>query len=568
MSDIESYNNLLQEFLLEGVALIDLIERGLLELEANPDNRALIGDVFRHMHTVKGNCMMLGFSRLEAVTHSAENVLERLREGTIMMNGEIGTALLSVVDCVRSSFKSIETTGKEAEADFSDQIDRLNLIHSCSNDEHGESPFCKLDLSESGQSETTAASKFNSEESSLNLESVTLPMSRVNSLMTIVGTVLVTFNQLRYCINQNSGDYRQLLDAMELQTQDLHEEVLKYRLQPLGHVFNTYHRLVRELAAHSGKKVYLHLAGEKTEVDRAVLLSLKNILGHLIRNSIDHGIEAPETRLASGKSAIGKIELSGRQQHGNIYIDIKDDGAGIDVAKVKEKAVGIGLVSTAAAESMDEAAAFNLIFEPGFSTAELVSNISGRGMGMDVVKKTIEKAGGTLSISSASGRGTTFSICIPQSMAIVPVLVVRSMGEQFALPQANVVELISFYGREVRENIEMRMHSSAMVKCRGRLLPLIRLTEALGQCGGMPLLSKNECHVVLLRSEEEEFGLEVDGAEELASLVAKPLARIFSDVHVLSASAVMPDGTVSFILNVTEIRKESICIDDQNEGGL
>jgi two-component system chemotaxis sensor kinase CheA len=344
---------------------------------------------------------------------------------------------------------------------------------------------------------------------------------------------------------------------MEQQIQHLQDEVLTYTLQPVGHIWNTYHRLVRELAVDSGKKVHLQMKGEDTEIDRTILISLKNILGHLIRNAIDHGIEPPDVRLASGKSAVGKVELSAEQRHGQIYMEIKDDGSGVDISRVREKAVELGLLTAAQAGTIDDATAITLIMEPGFSTTESVSKISGRGIGMDVVKKTVEKAGGTLSVSSTMGMGTCFTIRIPQSMAIVPVLIVRSMQERFAIPQVNVIELLSFYGGDVRENVEMKMHSP-MVRCRGRLLPLLRLRQVLCQCqqdGDPVLLSQDQCHVVLLRSDEGDFGLEVDGAEEIVNLVVKPLIRIFSHITILSGSAIMPDGTVSFLLNITELRK-------------
>ncbi|MBF0321171.1 MAG: chemotaxis protein CheW [Nitrospirae bacterium] len=566
MNNEETWNKLIQEFLLESAESIGLIERGLLALEANPGNKGLIDDIFRHMHTVKGNCLMLGFTRLEELAHSAESVLFLLREGAIPMDRNAGTTLLSVVDCVARALKTIEKCSGEGDADFSALIGKLRCIHPPLNSLNtlreatasGSPDGYDFDFSIkppelSGGSDIPT---FNSGESSLSLDSVHLPVSRLTALVNLAGTVLVTYNQLRYSLTQNRPDYPQLLDSMEQQIQHLQDEVLTYTLQPIGHIWNTYHRLVRELAVDSGKKVYLQMKGEDTEVDRTVLISLKNILGHLIRNAIDHGIEPSDVRLAGGKSAVGKVELSAEQRHGQIYMKISDDGSGVDIGRVREKAVALGLLTAAQAGTMDDASAINLIMEPGFSTTESVSKISGRGIGMDVVKKTVEKAGGTLSVSSAAGKGTCFTIRIPQSMAIVPVLIVRSMQERFAIPQANVVELLSLYGGDVRENVQMKMHTP-MVRCRGGLLPLLRLRQALNQCQDEEPrdLPQDQCHVVLLRSDEGDFGLEVDGAEEIANLVVKPLIRIFSHITILSGSAVMPDGTVSFLLNITELRK-------------
>ncbi|MBF0517773.1 MAG: chemotaxis protein CheW [Nitrospirae bacterium] len=559
MYDEENYSKIIQEFLLECTASVDLIERGLLELETNPRYRGLIGDVFRHMHTVKGNCMMLGFTRLEGLTHAAESTMELLRDGIIPMDAVISSTLLAVVDGVRGALKTIEKTGAEGDSDFTQLMDNLQHIKASAKDLHDGSAFYKLDLSESDQPQVCEAPKFNTEESSLNLDTVTLPIERLNTLMTIAGTVLVTFNQLRYSLTQDGGGYDHLIDSMEMQIQTMQDEVLKYRLQPVGHIWSAYHRLVRELAVDSGKKVYLQLKGQETEVDRSILISLKNILGHLIRNAIDHGIEPPDVRLSRGKPAVGKVELSAEQRHGNIYMEIADDGAGIDVNRVKEKAVELGRVTPQQAAVLDAAAAYSLIMEPGFSTAETLSKVSGRGIGMDVVKMTVEKAGGVLSVSSDPGKGTRFSIRIPQAMAIVPVLVVTAQEDRFAIPQVNVIELASFYGDEVREKVQLKMNSP-MVSLRQRLVPLIRLNELLHQSQAQcqELHFSAQCHVVFLRSEGGEFGLEVDSTLELANLVIKPLARIFSHITVLSGSAVMPDGTVSFLLNVEDVAREAL----------
>ncbi|MEO5357257.1 MAG: ATP-binding protein [Nitrospirae bacterium YQR-1] len=569
MFDKETWERLIQEFLLESTESIGHIERGLLELEANPESgKGLIEDVFRHMHTVKGNCRMLGFSRLEELAHCAENVLDILRDGTLTINRQIGSALLEVVDRVYSVLKAIEKNGEEGNIDFSILIDKLQHIQTTVTSTQNLHTSNTLDLSEFDFDDkpkppdavsTGTTAKYNTEESSISLETIHLPITRLDTLMNIIGTLVVTFNQLRYCLTQNRKDYQQMLDGMEQQLQQMQDEVLKYRLQPVGRVWETYHRLVRELAVESGKKVYLSMKGEDTEIDRTVLMSLKSILGHMIRNAIDHGIEPPDVRLAKGKSALGKVELSSEQRQGYIYMEIADDGAGIDLNRVKLKAAEAGLITPQQAQTIDDTTAFNLIMESGFSTTETVSKISGRGIGMDVVKKTVEKAGGTLSVSSTTDKGTCFSIRIPQTMAIVPVLLVSTSGEHFAVPQSGIVELLSFYGDEVKGNVEKKMHS-LMVRSRERLLPLIRLKQVLSECDAnndniSELLLKEQCHVVILHSDEGDFGLEVDGIEETVNLVVKPLARMFSHISIISGTALMPEGTVSFLLNIAEIRK-------------
>ncbi|QWR77547.1 chemotaxis protein CheA [Candidatus Magnetomonas plexicatena] len=563
MFNEETWKRLIQEFLLESSESMIHIERGLLELEAHPENKGLIDDVFRHMHTMKGSCMMLGFVRLEELTHYTENVLDLLRDGEISLNREISSTLLDVVDSIRGALKTIEKDGQEGELNFSAQIEKLNHIQSAISPETKPHDSGTLDLEDYNfddkPAEALNASNFNIEESSINLETIHLPITRLDTLMNVIGTIVVSFNQLRYSLSKNRNDYQQQIDGMEQQLQQLQDEVLKYRLQPVGRVWETYHRLVRELAVESGKKIYLSMKGEDTEIDRTVLMSLKSILGHLIRNAIDHGIEPPDVRLGKGKPALGKVELSSEQRQGYIYMDVADDGAGIDLNRVKLKAIELGIITAQQAQSIDNASAFNLIMEPGFSTAETVSKISGRGIGMDVVKSTVEKAGGTLSVSSTLGKGTCFSIRIPQTMAIVPVLLVCAMGERFAIAQSSIIELLSFYGDEISANVEKKM-DSLMVRSRGRLLPLVRLRHVLYDSEVhdnevSELFSKDQCHVVMLHSDEGDFGLEVESIEETVNLVVKPLTRMFSHVTVLSGTAVMPDGTVSFLLNISEIRR-------------
>ncbi|MBF0215311.1 MAG: chemotaxis protein CheW, partial [Magnetococcales bacterium] len=327
-----------------------------------------------------------------------------------------------------------------------------------------------------------------------------------------------------------------------------------------GRILDTYHRLVRDLAVETRKKVVLDLVGEETEVDRNVLISIKEVLGHLIRNAVDHGIELPEERVARGKSPIGRVRLTAEQKQGQIYLEISDDGRGIDVNRVRAKAIERGLISPGQALEMRDAELMKLIMAPGFSTAEQVSKISGRGTGMDVVQAAIDKLGGSVNISSQPGEGSRFRLRIPQTMAIVPVLLVTACDETYAVPQVNIVELISYHGAEVARNVEGKMQSP-MVRVRERLHPLIALRQVVTHPSLADSMSRTvaqiqaatELHVVVVQTEERCFALDVDGIKEPASLVIKPVNRIFSDITILAGTAVMPDGSVSFLLNIPEL---------------
>ncbi len=569
MFDDNTQKGLLREFLLEGGDILDQIEYDLLKLETSPHDKELLHNIFRNMHTIKGNCRLMGYNRLEELAHSTESLLHLLREGEMIANSETGSLLLGVIDSVRSVLHIIEQNGEEGDPDFTIQLAKLDsLMADAEASNTLDDFFIRKKNKKSMETVDICLDDENScasqGDSTSGIETVRLPIERLDYLMDMVGELGATFNQLKYSLTRNRETIQQVLEGMDQHIHNLQDEVLKYRLQPVSRVWDSYHRLVRDLALESGKKVFLQMRGEETEVDRNVLLSIKDLLGHLIRNAIDHGIETPEERISSGKPALGTVTLSAEQRHGQIYMEVSDDGKGLDVERIKSKALATGMSTMRQIEGMRKEEIFQFIMEPGFSTAEKVSKISGRGTGMDVVRSSVEKTGGTISIYSDPGKGTKFRIRIPQTMAIVPALLIRSGVEQFAIPQLNVTELLSFYGDDSKSNVEYKMQSP-MVRVRERLLPLVlldRVIEGEGKFSdenfSLLLKPKEERHIVILQSETGEFGLEVDRIEEPVSLVIKPMPGIFSHISILAGTAVMPDGAVSFLLNVSELGKIGI----------
>ncbi|MBF0140018.1 MAG: chemotaxis protein CheA [Magnetococcales bacterium] len=576
MFNEEIQKALMEEFFSENREALDRIEQGLLKLESNPGHKELINAVFRDMHTVKGNCRMMGFPRLEELTHKAETLLDLMRDDHLLMNQEIGSLLFNVLDQVRKTLLEIAQSGSEGNTDYSAIMMRLDqwVPHSqekgdtappvpASPEPAAASPAptpaaAKTEpTTPAPESPVTAPSDSDASQSSTPMESIRLSLSRLDTLMNQVGELGASFNQLKYVITQKPDHIDQLLEVHGKQIAWLQNEVIKYRLQPIGRIWDQYHRLVRDLAVAVGKKVVLDLIGEETEVDRNVLTSINELLGHLIRNAVDHGIEHPEERTRLGKSPIGRIILKAEQKHGQIFLEIKDDGHGIDPVLVVEKALSTGLITVQQAEEMSETEIFKLIMLPGFSTAKEVSTISGRGTGMDVVQNALSKMGGTISIASTLGTGSTFRMSIPQTMAIVPALLVHESNETFALPQVNVIELVSFYGDEIRNNIEGKMQSP-MVRVREKLLPLIPLQRLLIRDGPRRapqreierLLAATAVHVAVLHAQEHLFALEVGAILGHSSLLIKPINRIFSHIPILAGTAVMPDGSISFLLNV------------------
>ncbi|MBF0426336.1 MAG: chemotaxis protein CheA [Magnetococcales bacterium] len=572
MFDDVTLKALLAEFLTENREALARIERDILALETDPDNTELLNTIFRHMHTVKGNCRMMAFARLEELTHAAENLLDLLRERRVALRQESCSALLGVLDTVRHTLDRIEKEGSEGEPDFSRQIGLLASLTR----ESGPDIAAPVTRSIADSSETVSATAGNTAMSgnvggeheaagAAGLQVVRLSIERVDALMNMVGELGAGFNQLRYALLHQTASVGKAVEGMESRIHQLQDEVLKYRLQPVATIWEPLHRLVRDLATETGKKVILDIQGGETEMDRNVLLALKECMGHLLRNAIDHGIETPREREVAGKSILGRVQLQAEQKHSQIYIDVTDDGRGLDVEKIRNRAVERGLFDPRQAQQLADDEVFPIIFEPGFSTTDQVSKISGRGTGMDVVKNAMDRLGGTIAISSRLGFGARFRFRIPQTMAIVPSLLLCSGRERYAIPQANILELLSFFGNEVRKNVEARLHGF-MVRVRERLVPLLPLEEVLRgapsprQPDGIQVTALHEgheCHVILLNSEGGEFALAVEKIEDPINLVVKPMPRLFSHLTILSGTAVLPDGSLAFLLNINELSQVS-----------
>lgn len=329
---------------------------------------------------------------------------------------------------------------------------------------------------------------------------------------------------------------------------------MKTRMQPIGMVWNKLPRVVRDLAAACGKQIQLDMDGADTELDKSIIEAIKDPLTHIVRNCCDHGIERPDVRTRAGKAGQGKLALRAFHEGGQVNIEIVDDGAGIDPAKVKRKALEKGLIRPEQAERMNEREAVQLVFLPGFSTAEQVTNISGRGVGMDVVKTNIEKIGGTVDLSSKQGQGTTVKIKIPLTLAIIPGLVVTSGGERFVIPQVSLLELLRIEPGSGQPAIE-RIHGAPVYRRRGALLPIAYLNEVLGmESGGS---GTDAVNIVVLQAEDRQFGLVVDGISDTQEIVVKPLGKQLKGLSCYAGATIMGDGKVALILDVLGIGMRS-----------
>ncbi|MEM6366665.1 MAG: chemotaxis protein CheA [Myxococcota bacterium] len=571
-------DEIVSEFLVESSEGLDQLDQDFVELEKNPGDKALLANIFRCIHTIKGTCGFLGFSKLESVTHVGENLLSRLRDGELSLTPEITSALLAMVDAVRSIMGHIEESEGEGDTDYGPLVERLSALtrgeaappaeaeaedaqadNKPEADSKGdESSDPEAESQPAAPSPAAPAPEKSSEageerqSKSLSEGSIRVDVGLLDKLMNLVGELVLARNQvLQYTNTAADNGLNATTQRLNLITTELQESVMKTRMQPIGNVWSKFPRVVRDLSMSFGKKVEVEMEGKETELDKTIIEAIKDPLTHIVRNAVDHGMETPEAREAAGKPAQGTLHLRAFHEGGQVNIEISDDGRGVDAQKVLAKALQRGLVTQEQAARMTERSILNLIFFPGFSTAEKVTNVSGRGVGMDVVRSNIEKIGGTVDIQSQLGRGTTLRIKIPLTLAIVPALIVRTAGDRFALPQVNLLELVRLEGETARKGIEY-VRGAPVHRLRGQLLPLVYLNRTLGLPDAPPRAEdeEEEINIVVLQADERVFGLVVDEILDTEEIVVKPLGKQLKTVDAFAGATIMGDGAVALILDV------------------
>lgn len=574
-------DDVIRDFLVESHENLDQLDRDLLSLEQNPSSQERLASIFRTIHTIKGTCGFLGFGKLEKVTHAGENLLSSLRDGSIALSGDIANGLLSLVDAVRQILANIETVGREGEQEFAGLIHNLVALHETALTGSVAEPIntvSKPPIFECAAPEAedlaVDTAKLSTAETSnkTDIPTVTTPASAtpegrsgnvadstirvdvglLEGLMTRVGELVLARNQILQFINSTTDTALQkTCQRLNVITTELQEGVMKTRMQPIGNVWSKFPRIVRDLAAICGKQVRLEMEGKETELDRTIIEAIKDPLTHLVRNTVDHGIEDSALRIAKGKPAEGCLRLRAFHEGGQVNIEISDDGAGLNYDRIKQKAIERGIITREQASRMQDREAAGLIFVPGFSTAEKVTNVSGRGVGMDVVKTNIEKIGGTVDIQSVQQQGTAIRIKIPLTLAIIPALIVTSERENYAIPQVNLLELVRLDGDNAKQNIEW-IQGASFYRLRGRLLPLVYLSDELklAHAGTRSLEQRESFNIVVLLADDQQFGLVVDRINDTEEIVVKPLSKQLKGVSVFSGATIMGDGRVALILDV------------------
>lgn len=566
-------DDILRDFLVETAEHIDAAGEQLVRLERDPSDAEMISSIFRLVHTIKGTCGFLGLARLARVTHAAESLIGRLREGA-PASAETVTLILSTIDRIKSILADIEEKGEEPQGDDAELIAAL-ASHAATmasgpaaapeaptatadaNPPAAQLPVAEQTTAEAVDAQPAAASLQKTSQAGevhhgelvrpLRADTIRVAVDALESLMLLVSELVLTRNQLTEVTRSNTDEaVKGALQRLSAVATDLQDAVMRARMQPMSRIFGALPRLVRELAVELGKKIDLVVDGAETELDRQILEQIRDPLTHMIRNCADHGLETPGERVRSGKPETGSIRVSASHEAGQISIEVVDDGRGLDYDAIRRKAAALELASEQelAAMSTDEIARF--IFVPGFSTARAVTSVSGRGVGLDVVRENIQAIGGVVAVSSRPGAGTRFLIRIPLTLAIAPALIVAAGGQRFALPQVGVVEAVSV-GPESEHKIEV-VQGAPMLRLRNEVVPIADLHDLLG-VAPCEASEDDERLVVVMRVAAATFGLIVQAVEDVQEIVVKPLGSPLAHLKVYSGQTILGDGSVVLILD-------------------
>lgn len=579
-------SDIIREFVIESSENLDRLVREMVDLEVRPDDAQLLASVFRTIHTVKGTCGFLGFATLEKITHHAENILSQVRNCERPLTPLLVSLILETADCIRVELSSIESSSNESGENYLSLVERLESaykqnpaatpeaqpaervgeINTAQESAALEEPLRAQDPAQPkagvcGEVDKSGARTHGAADSTIRVD-----VGLLNKLMNLVGELVLARNQvLQFSARSEDPALAATSQRLNLITTELQEGVMKTRMQPIGVIWNSLPRVVRDLSAACGKQIHLEMDGSATELDKTIIEAIKDPLTHIVRNCCDHGIEAVDRRTLTGKSPQGKLILRAFHEGGNVNIEIEDDGAGIHPQKIKSAALAKGILRPEEAERLNDRELMNLVFVPGFSTAERISNISGRGVGMDVVKTNIEKIGGTVDLTSRPGLGTCVKIKIPLTLAIIPGLVVEAGGYPFVIAQINLLELLRLEGKEAQQGIEW-ISGAPVYRRRGKLLPLTDLNQVLQlSANGRNGLAGAVISIVVLEAEGRQFGLIVDSINDTQEIVVKPLGSQLKWMKGYAGATIMGDGKVALILDIPGIAELARVTADRSE---
>lgn len=550
-------DDLLNDFIVECNEFITAVDQDMVALEKQPDDKDVLNRIFRAVHSIKGACGVFGLSRLETVAHAAEDVLSRMREGSLAIAPVTVGSVLRAIDVIKEILAGLEATKKEPEGNDSAILSQLRELAALA--QMGKAPAVAA-VAATPAGPAQAPAQPGKTGPALADQSLRVTVEILDRLMNQVGELVLTRNQLiQLAVGDEGSRYQGSIQSLNRITSELQDAVMKTRMQPIGNAWAKLPRIVRDASAATGKTVELVMTGAETEIDRQILQELQDPLTHCVRNAIDHGIEKPEIRMQFGKQEQGRIQLGARQEGGQIIVEVRDDGAGVNYEAVRKKAVERGLVSAEAAAGLSEPQLIDMLFQPGFSTAAQVTELSGRGVGMDVVRSNVEKLGGSVELTSERGEGSTLRIRIPLTLAIVPALVVGVHSQPFAIPQVAVTELVLI--SESNAHLVERVHQARVLRLRGKLLPLVDLARTLGIRQGQP--EPHGFFVVVTQVGDSQVGLVVQGVYDTQEIVVKPAGKLVRELGIYAGTTILGDGRVIMILDAAGIAARAGAIGQQ-----
>ncbi len=589
-------------FVVETKEILEKLDLDLVELENKPQDIDLLNQIFRSYHTVKGTSGFLGLEKMMKLTHRAEDLLNKLRKAEVILDEEMMDGILQAYDKLKELLFHIEEH-KNEDVNVQDAIEMLEDIlknieakSGKREEELSETEIAAISFEENlkalakdqdiavpeikdvekekttagnikevpvtetqpieQKTETSRQEKIIESAHKKGDNTIRVDVDRLDDLVNIVSELVLGRNRLSQIYHEASTEYegakitRDLAETsrhIDLMTTELQLAVMKTRMIKIGKVFNKFPRLVRDLSKETQKDIQLLIKGEETELDKTLIEEINDPLVHLVRNSIDHGIETPEIRANSGKTEKGTITLSAEHEGNNIIITVEDDGKGMDPEKLKEKAVEKGILTKEKAKELTKQDAFNIIFLPGFSTAEKVTNISGRGVGMDVVKTNISKLRGIINIESETGKGTKIIIKLPLTLAIIQGLLVDINKETVVIPLNSVIEVVRVDNDQIHT-----INKQEVINLRDSVLPLVDVDKILYRLSGN---GENKIwqYVVVVGIAEKRFGIKVDSLLGQKEVVIKSLGSYLGNIHGIAGSTIMGDGKVVVILDLAEV---------------
>lgn len=567
----------------EGLARVDT---ELVAFERDPSDREHLGEIFRVVHTIKGTSGFLGLQRLERLAHAAENVLGLWRDSEAVPDAAKVTTVLAAIDRIKDIVAELELSGAEPSDDDADLVAALEAIVAAAGGQEeppaaratpmpAEAPVAEpaavaesSDCGPAAQDEvpdavscppsspevvaSAAGSADGAGRRPARTGSLRVSVALLEALMGHVSDLVLTRNRLvRLGREVSHPELETALQRLDQVTTELRDGIMKARMQPISNAWSGVPRIVRDLCTSLGKKVDLVMEGGATELDRQLLEVVKDPLTHIVRNAVDHGIEPPEERRRAGKPEAGRLRLSAAHEGGMIVVRVADDGRGLDLARIGRKAIAAGLCTAEQLAAMSPRQVASLIFAPGLSTAEKVTNVSGRGVGMDVVRRNIEDIGGSVDIETQPGRGTMFTITIPLTLAIVPALIVGVGEQRFALPQQGILEIVRCGGGDDRslETVDGRR----LLRLRGELLPVRSLAEILGLGADGPSDPGGRGFVLVLEPAGHRFGLVVDAVHDSEEIVVEPIASVLRNITLFAGTTLLGDGSIAIVLDLKSL---------------